>query len=69
MCWAWWVAGGGAGLPALEGPAGGRPVGGRCGGGEGGGEGQEGEEGEALVDFVVHKLKRDLFPDLMEFMG
>jgi hypothetical protein len=27
------------------------------------------EEGEALVDFAVHRLKGDLFPDLMEFMG
>jgi hypothetical protein len=27
------------------------------------------EEGRALVDWVVHALKGDLFPDLMEFMG
>jgi hypothetical protein len=31
------------------------------------GEGRE--AGEALVDFVVHRLKGDLFPDLMEYMG
>jgi hypothetical protein len=31
--------------------------------------GQEGEAREALVDFVVHGLKGDLFPDLMELMG
>jgi uncharacterized protein len=31
--------------------------------------GKEGEEGEALVDFAVHRLKGDLFPDLMEYMG
>jgi hypothetical protein len=30
--------------------------------------GQEGD-GRALVDYVVHKLKGDLFPDLMEYMG
>jgi hypothetical protein len=28
-----------------------------------------GQEGEALVDYVVHGLKGDLFPDLMEYMG
>jgi hypothetical protein len=27
------------------------------------------KEKRALVDFVVHRLKGDLFPDLMEFMG
>jgi hypothetical protein len=35
-------------------------------------EGEEGEEGEAkeaLLDFAVHRLKGDLFPDLMEYMG
>jgi hypothetical protein len=42
---AWW-AGGGAGLPALEGPAGGRPAGKRRGGGAGGGGG--GGEGGAV---------------------
>jgi hypothetical protein len=62
------VAGGGAGLPAVEGPAGGRPAGERRGGGGGGG-GEEGEERKALVDFAVHGLKGDLFPDLMEYMG
>jgi hypothetical protein len=31
--------------------------------------GQEGEEGTALVGWVVHGLKGDLFPDLMEMMG
>jgi hypothetical protein len=31
--------------------------------------GQEGEAKEALVDWVVHGLKGDLFPDLMEYMG
>jgi hypothetical protein len=36
---------------------------------EGGQEGKEAEEGRALVDWVVHGLKGDLFPDLMEFMG
>jgi hypothetical protein len=32
-------------------------------------EGKEGEAKEALVDFAVKRLKGDLFPDLMEFMG
>jgi hypothetical protein len=32
-------------------------------------EGKEGEERRALVDWVVHGLKGDLFPDLMEMMG
>jgi hypothetical protein len=36
---------------------------------EGDEEGKEGEAKEALVDFVVHRLKGDLFPDLMEMMG
>jgi hypothetical protein len=36
---------------------------------EGGHEGKEGEERKALVDFAVHGLKGDLFPDLMELMG
>jgi hypothetical protein len=27
------------------------------------------EEEGALVDWVVHRLKKDLFPDLMEYMG
>jgi hypothetical protein len=31
--------------------------------------GQEGEVKEALVDHVLHGLKGDLFPDLMEYMG
>jgi hypothetical protein len=31
--------------------------------------GQEGEEGKALVDWVVHGMKGDLLPDLMEFLG
>jgi hypothetical protein len=30
--------------------------------------GQEGEARRALVDFAVHGLKGDLFPDLVEFM-
>jgi hypothetical protein len=36
---------------------------------EEGKEGKEGEKRKALVDFAVHGLKRDLFPDLMEYMG
>jgi hypothetical protein len=36
--------------------------------GEGRG-GQEGETGKALLDFAVHRLKGDLFSDLMEMMG
>jgi hypothetical protein len=36
---------------------------------EGEEEGKEGEGKEALVDFAVHGLKGDLFPDLMEYMG
>jgi hypothetical protein len=28
-----------------------------------------GRSGRALVDFVVHRMKGDLFPDLMEMMG
>jgi hypothetical protein len=31
--------------------------------------GREGEERKAVVDFAVHGLKGDLFPDLMEYMG
>jgi hypothetical protein len=31
--------------------------------------GQRGEEGRALVDWVVHGLKGDLFSDVMEMMG
>jgi hypothetical protein len=31
--------------------------------------GPGGEEGAAILDFAVHGLKRDLFPDLMDFMG
>jgi hypothetical protein len=30
--------------------------------------GEEGEAKEAVVDFVVHHLKGDLFPDLMDMM-
>jgi hypothetical protein len=33
---------------------------------EGGEEGEEREAKEALVEFAVHGLKGDLFPDLME---
>jgi hypothetical protein len=36
---------------------------------EAGRGGQEGEEKKALVDFAVHGLKGDLFPDLVEYMG
>jgi hypothetical protein len=32
-------------------------------------EGQAGEEGKALLDFAMHGLKGDLFPELMEYMG
>jgi hypothetical protein len=35
----------------------------------GGAGGQEKEEGEAVVDWVVHGLKGDLFPGFMEYMG
>jgi hypothetical protein len=35
----------------------------------GGRGGQEGEKGKALLDFALHGLKGDLFPDLMEYMG
>jgi hypothetical protein len=31
--------------------------------------GWEGEEEKALVDYAVNKLKGDLFPDLMAYMG
>jgi hypothetical protein len=31
--------------------------------------GLEVKKTRALVDFVVHGLKGDLFPDLMEYMG
>jgi hypothetical protein len=34
----------------------------------GGEEGEEGEAKEALVDFAVNVLKRDLFSDLMDYM-
>jgi hypothetical protein len=27
-------------------------------------EGTQGEEGKAVVNFVVHELKKDLFPNL-----
>jgi hypothetical protein len=30
---------------------------------------EEGDARKALVDFAVHGLKGDLFPDLMEYMG
>jgi hypothetical protein len=30
--------------------------------------GQEGEERRALLDFALHGLKGDLFPDLMDMM-
>jgi hypothetical protein len=30
---------------------------------------EEGEERKALLDFAVHGLKGDLFPDLVEYMG
>jgi hypothetical protein len=35
----------------------------------GGKRGAEGEARKALLDFAVHGLKGDLFPDLMEYMG
>jgi hypothetical protein len=66
LSWPLVVAGGGAGLPAVEA----RQVADQQGSGavvvEGG---QEGEEKRALMDWVVHGLKGDLFPDLMEMMG
>jgi hypothetical protein len=31
--------------------------------------GQEGEAEKALLDYVVHGLKGDLFPNMMEMMG
>jgi hypothetical protein len=31
-------------------------------------EGEEGEAKEALVDFALHELKGNLFPDLMDYM-
>jgi hypothetical protein len=34
----------------------------------GGKEGEEGERGEALVDFALHAMKGDLFMDLMDYM-
>jgi hypothetical protein len=63
----WWLAGGRAGLPALEGPGGGRPAGERRGGGAegaggGGAEGGAGGLGGAPAE-------GDLFPDLMKYMG
>jgi hypothetical protein len=36
---------------------------------EGGLGGLEVKKTRALADWVVHGLKGDLFPDLMEFMG
>jgi hypothetical protein len=36
---------------------------------EGGSEGEEGEKGKALVAWVVHALKQDLFPSLVELLG
>jgi hypothetical protein len=36
--------------------------------GVGGEEGEEGEAKKALLDFAVHRLKGDLFPDLMDYM-
>jgi hypothetical protein len=41
------------------------PLGCGGGGGLGGGGGQE---GKALLDYAVHELKGDLFPDLMDMM-
>jgi hypothetical protein len=35
---------------------------------EGGQEGEDGEKKKALLDFAVHRLKGDLFTDLMEYM-
>jgi hypothetical protein len=35
----------------------------------GGRGGQEGEAQKAILDFALHRLKGDLFPDLMELMG
>jgi hypothetical protein len=35
---------------------------------EGGSRGQEGEAGEAVLDFTVHHLKGDLYPDLVDYM-
>jgi hypothetical protein len=35
----------------------------------GGEEGEEGEARQALLDFAVHGLKGDLFPEMMELMG
>jgi hypothetical protein len=35
---------------------------------ERGKQGQDAEAGKALVDFVLHHLKGDLFPDLMDMM-
>jgi hypothetical protein len=31
--------------------------------------GSRGEEGKPLLDYAVHRLKGNLFPDLMEYMG
>jgi uncharacterized protein len=42
LSWARWVTGGGAGIPAVEGPAGGRPAGERRGSGGGGARGRGG---------------------------
>jgi hypothetical protein len=30
--------------------------------------GREGETGEALLDYALHSLKGDLFPELMDMM-
>jgi hypothetical protein len=58
----------------VEGPAGGRPAGkrrGRGGGGAGGGGGgaPPGAARKALVDWVVHRVKGDLFPEVVECVG
>jgi hypothetical protein len=33
------------------------------------GGGQQGEEGRALLDYALRRLKGDLFPGLVEFVG
>jgi hypothetical protein len=38
-------------------------------GGEKGEQEDEGEEGKMPLDYAVHRLKKDLFPELMEYMG
>jgi hypothetical protein len=50
-----------------EGPAGGRPRGAVP--VKEKEEGKEGEAKEALVDFASQRLKGDLFPDVMEYVG